>query len=156
MNYSALTGVVSIIVGLVYSIQAYTLPRAVIGKPMAPIIFPLGLGLFMILLGIVLVIQSIKKGEFARGKSTTEKGLSYTAKLIIFTCTTSIIYALLFERIGFVFSTTLFLGSLLYAINGKKEWKVNVSVAVIFSVFVYVLFSKLLGIILPPIPYLYI
>ena len=156
MNYSALAGVVSVLVGIVYSIQSYNLPRAVIGKPMAPVIFPLGLGILMILFGSIQMLRSVRVGEFAfvsemKGKKPE---LTYTAKIIAYTCFIAVIYALLFNRIGYVFSTVFFLGSLLFAVNGIQRWKTNLTVSIVFSLSIYILFSKVLGLILPRMPYI--
>jgi putative tricarboxylic transport membrane protein len=156
MNYSALSGIISVILGAVYAIQAYNLPRASIGKPMAPLIFPLGLGVLMIIFGTVQIIRSVRVGEFAfieemKGK---KHGVSYSAKIIAFTCFIAVVYALLFNRIGYVFSTIFFLGSLLFAVNGVQRWKTNLAVSIVFSLSVYVLFSKVLGLILPRMPYI--
>ncbi len=156
MNYSALSGVVSVLVGIVYAIQSYNLPRAVIGKPMAPVMFPLGLGVLMIVFGAIQIVRSVSIGEFAfvsemKGKKPE---LSYTAKIIAFTCSIAVIYALLFNRIGYVFSTIFFLGALLFAINGIQRWKTNLSVSILFSLSIYILFSKVLGLILPRMPYI--
>ena len=49
-----------------------------------------------------------------------------------------------------------FMISMLIIVNGKKKWKVNIIIALAFSVGIYIIFSKLLGISLPQIPYLYI
>ncbi|MFZ5969641.1 MAG: tripartite tricarboxylate transporter TctB family protein [Bacillota bacterium] len=155
MNLSALTAIATLAVGIVYSIQSYNLPRATIGNPWAPVIFPLGLGVTMTVFGLILLLQSVKNGDF-KNSQNKEKGLTYTGKLIAFTCTVSIIYAMIFEKAGFVISTILFLGSILFAVNGKDQWKVNTLVAVSFSLGIYIVFSKLLGIILPPLPFLYI
>ena len=156
MNYSALSGVVSVMIGIIYTAQAYMLPRAAIGKPLAPLVFPLGLGSLMILFGALQIIRSVRVGEFAgfgamKGQKPT---VSYSAKIIAFTCVVAIIYALLFQRIGYVFSTIFFLGSMLFAINGVARWKTNLAVAIVFSLSVYILFSKLLGLILPRMPFI--
>lgn len=156
MNFSALSGIISLIIGALYTIQAYNLPRAVIGKPMAPIIFPLGLGVLMIVFGAIQVVRSVRVGEFAfiseiKGKKPE---LTYSAKIITFTCFIAVIYALLFTRVGYVFSTIFFLGSLLFAINGIQRWKTNLSVSIVFSLSIYILFSKVLGLILPRMPYI--
>lgn len=158
MDMSALTGIVSIILGVVYSIQAYNLPRATVGKPMSPILFPLGLGALLVIFGIILLVQQILKGKLKiqGDNKPKEKGFSYSAKLIGYTCVVSIIYALLFERIGFVFSTFLFMQAVLMVVNGKMKWKTNTMVSAFFSIGIYVVFAKLFGISLPITPFIYI
>ncbi|PRR80576.1 Tripartite tricarboxylate transporter TctB family protein [Clostridium liquoris] len=152
-NLSALSGIVSIILGIVYIIQTLALPRASIGSPMSPLYFPLGLGVSMVVLGIILVVQEALKGGLnGKARQKSDFRLNYTGKLIIFTCIISIIYAILYERAGFIISTIFFLEAILTAINGKDQWKINTIVAVCFSVGIYILFSKILGIILPITP----
>jgi putative tricarboxylic transport membrane protein len=157
LNIGALSGIITILFGIAYSLMAYNLPKAAIGNPMAPAIFPLILGVGMTILGICLFIVEVRKNKAAaksEAKKETGKGLAYDSKLIIFTCVLALIYALLFERIGYVLSTSLFMGSLLFALNGKAKWKNNVLVAVGFSVCIYLIFQKLLNIPLPMIPFL--
>ena len=69
------------------------------------------------------------------------------------TAVCALIYAFLFDRLGYVLSTILFLEGLLILFNGFAKWKQNTIVAVIFSVVVYVLFFKLLNVYLPPFPF---
>lgn len=153
MNLPALTGILAIILGMIYSIQAYNLPRATVGNPMAPVIFPLVLGIIMVIFGIILFVKESKKGMKAVDKKEDQKeGISSSSKLIIITCLSSIVYALLFERIGYVLSTFIFMGTILFSLNGKKKWKLNIIVAVCFSVGIYFIFLKLLSIPLPMMP----
>jgi len=155
VNRSALTGLIAILLGIIYSYQSYHLPRAAIGKAMAPIYFPLGLGILMVIFGIILFTQTwFKYGIKFHTESTEKKpGLSYTTKLIMFTSTISIIYALLFDVLGYVLSTILFLGTILFVVNGKKQWKVNMLVSISFALAIYLVFSNLLGIVLPKMPF---
>lgn len=154
MNIGAITGLLAIIIGGIYSISAYNLPRATVGNPIAPILFPLGLGVTMFIFGIILFIKETKneRGLAKEKRKNQKKSLSSSGKLVIITCLSSIIYALLFERIGYVLSTFLFMGLILFAINGKANWKTNVLVAVCFSVGIYFIFLKLLSIPLPALP----
>ena len=65
----------------------------------------------------------------------------------------SILYALIFDHVGYVLATILFLEGVMMVFNGVKAWKLNTLVAVIFSVFIYVLFYRVLGVYLPPLPF---
>ncbi len=158
MNFQAMTGIAAVIIGIAYSIQAYHLPRATVGNPLAPMVFPLILGLLMLVCGIILLVkEGMKKKEVTADQEKEKakpKGLTRSTKLIIFTCVSSVIYALLFERIGYVLSTLLFMSSILFALNGKEKWKTNIIVATCFSISIYVVFLKLLSISLPLMPIL--
>ncbi|GBF12486.1 tripartite tricarboxylate transporter TctB family protein [Tepidibacillus infernus] len=155
MNTTALTGIVSILIGIVYSIQSYQLPKATVGNAWAPIYFPLGLGVLMAIFGVVMLVQGLAKGKANNGEQKQGKmKMTYTAKLIAFTSVVSIIYALLFDRIGYVLSTIFFLGAILFVVNGVKQWKTNMIVSISFALGIYIVFSKFLGIILPKMPFI--
>ena len=152
MKYTGITGVAALIFGILYTYQAHNLPRASIGNPMAPVYFPFALGVLMILFGVYLTALALKDGEFTelKKRASSFKGFDYTAKTIAVTCAVSIVYARIFNHVGFVLATIFFLGSILFKINGKAQWKTNSLVAIIFSVSVYMLFSRVFGIYLPP------
>ncbi|WP_250543369.1 tripartite tricarboxylate transporter TctB family protein, partial [Staphylococcus pseudoxylosus] len=60
-----------------------------------------------------------------------------------------IIYAFIFEPFGFLISTILFLGCIMFLINGYKRWLQNILVTVIFSGIAWYTFSQLLDVSLP-------
>ena len=68
---------------------------------------------------------------------------------IIFTIVFALVYALLFEPLGFLISTILFLGAVLFLINGFKHWFQNILVTIIFSAIAWYTFSQLLDVSLP-------
>lgn len=82
--------------------------------------------------------------------------LDSNLKKIGLTCLFSILYAILFDKLGYVISTILFLQGVLFLFNGFKKWKTNTVVVLIFSLFIYILFSKLLGVYLPMTPGIWI
>jgi len=72
-----------------------------------------------------------------------------TPFLIISTLVLAIIYAFVFEKIGFLISTILFLGGLLFVINGRKKWVTNIVISFVFSFTAWYAFSQLLKVSLP-------
>ena len=161
MNIKTKSGIAVMMFGIFYGILAYTMPKAVIGDPMAPAIFPLILGAGLTIMGAFYFVrenkawkEKVKKEgvkEIDPAAAAIEKK---TNKLIGLTCISGIGYAFFFEHLGYVISTSLFIGIIMFAINGKKKWKLCISVALIFSVVVYILFSYLLSIPLPMMPIL--
>jgi putative tricarboxylic transport membrane protein len=174
---SLISGFVTIGVGAVYLIMSMALPRAAVGMPQAPKVFPIGLSVLMLALGVALVVQQYlaalqkrkTEGPSAVGRQTVakakvtaagaaktkEKGrLEDHTKKIILTVANGVLYALLFRPIGYVLSTIVFLGLELLLFSGLKRWKMILTVSLIFSVFVYVLFSTVLGVYLPRMPIL--
>ncbi len=70
MTTNILTGIISIVLGLVYSITALRLPRMAMGDRLGPKIFPYFVGIVTIITGIALILQDrnpekrSKKAEF--------------------------------------------------------------------------------------------
>lgn len=153
MNLSVLAGVFTVILGIFYTIQAMLLPLASIGNPLAPKVFPLGVGILIIFFGVTLLVKEIKKSgfKFTISKNEADKG---NVKLIACISMICILYGLIFRRLGYVISTIIFLEIILLLFNGKEKWKTNTIVAVSFSILIYVVFSMFLGVTLPPIPFI--
>lgn len=161
MNIKTKTGIGVTGFGLLYAVAAFLMPRASIGNPVAPLIFPLVLGVGLAILGALYTMREskawkkeVEENGVKKLDPATEQLNAKTNKLIILTSVSGIGYAFLFEHLGYVISTSLFMGIIMFAINGKAKWKLNLGVAIIFSVAVYILFSSLLSIPLPMMPIL--
>ena len=144
-----MTGIISIVLGVLYLFGMMQIENAAIGHPHAPIYFPAALGIGMVILGIV---QLIKDKKISVTQYTTDK----TIPMILKTAGIIIIYALLFVPAGYVISTMVFMFMMLYLFNGKDKMKRTVITTIVFSILVYVVFSKLLGVYLPVMPFIYI
>lgn len=153
MTINVVTGILSFLLGVGYSYLSWTLPRATVGNPIAPSIFPLILGFGMSLMGIILLIQEKARTQKKEGKPIsfilTQYGKSITAVTLL-----CVFYVILFERIGYLLSTFLFLSVVLYMFNGKNRWKSILGISLGFSVGVYILFGEVLNIQLPRMPLL--
>lgn len=153
MRPNALVGLVSIVFGTFYGIQAYYLPKAVIGNPMAPIYFPLGLGVMMAFFGIILFVTEAKKGLNSDDKSRRPKFHAHSIKLIGIVVALCLIYTAIFDHAGFVFSTMFFLMSMLMIINnGKSKVLMNSIISLCFSFGMWYVFVKVFQISLPSSP----
>jgi putative tricarboxylic transport membrane protein len=156
MTITTVTGIVAVLLGAVYTAQAWNLPRATVGVPMGPILFPLILGVGMTVLGAMLIVQEhlrLKRPASA-GKTAVSFKLTVFGKSIAIVTGFCVLYVMLFEFLGYVLSTFLFLGAVLLLFNGKGRWKISLIVATCFSVGVYVLFGSVLSIQLPRMPLL--
>ena len=150
MNMTLVFGSLSFVLGTAITWMSLNLPEASIGLPNAPKVFPAGLGILMILFAFILIARELlrlkKSGPADSG--TRNPHLSKIA----FTCLFGVLYALLFNPIGYVLSTFLFLEAELWMFNGGAKWKVNSIVAASFSLSIYLLFAKALGVYLPMTP----
>ena len=124
---------------------AWLLPDAAIGNPMAPKYFPLGVGAIAFICSAMVLMRGIKRGYVPK-KSKADPGYWVLIVGLIVCC---LGYAAILELAGFIISTTLFLGAMLFLVNGVKGWIANIAVSVIFSVGVWYVFTKMFLFTLP-------
>lgn len=139
---------ICILIGTVYLIMTLNLPDARLGDADAPKYFPIIVAIFFIVMSIVYFI----KEYLAHYEVREDVKLLFkkdTLFLIIATLVLSLIYTLIFERLGYLFSTILFLGALLFLINGKNKWLANILVSFLFSIGTWYVFTQLLDVSLP-------
>lgn len=157
MSISLLTGLITFIIGMSYTLAAVHLPEASVGRAHEPKLFPLALGALMIILSISLISQElIKKGQ--KEKSNYEKVVfkfDTHIKNIVLTVLNALVYSFLFAKAGYVISTFLFTGLELLLFSGTKKWKSCALIAISFSLVIYILFNKLLGVYLPMTPFIW-
>ncbi len=157
MNGDSVVGAVAALLGIVYSLQALRLPKALIGNPWAPMYFPLGLGAAMTILGAVLCLSSLRSARKHKTDETRKASESQAkpavdkefARLALGTIGLCVLYAAAFMRLGFVVSTLLFLGAMLFVVNGIRRWLTNIIVTVAFTYGTWFAFERLLMIHLP-------
>lgn len=140
--------VLLILFGVIYLVLTLNIPKSNIGNPNSPMYFPMIVGLLLLIMSIVYFFQEFKK----RNESFTAFSQLLERKTfirIILTIVLTVIYALTFERLGFLISTIVFLGGIMFLINGYKRWLQNILVTVIFSGIAWYTFSQLLDVSLP-------
>ncbi len=152
-------GIVSILLGLYYAISAFQLPRASMGDPMAPVYYPMVLGVGMICMGIVLSIRGYKEVAIAKQSASQSESADQDKKadsrdknfwiLILGAVILGIVYTLVFTTVGFLISTALFMFALFTLVNGFNNWLKHVIIAVVFSVSVWFIFQNLFMLNLP-------
>ena len=157
MSLSILPSLLFLALGIVYTAATVLLPDASVGRPFEPKIFPFMLGILMIVLSLSMMIKEIaalRNAEKSNGNEPFYKEVGF--KNILLTCGFSVLYALLFDKLGYVLSTVLFLELELMLFKSLKNWKTNTIVAFVFSLFIYIVFSKVLGVYLPLTPGIWI
>ncbi len=153
VSLSIIPSLLCFVLGLVYTTSTLMLPDASVGRSYEPKIFPMMLGTALILLSLALLIKEVKALKTkTSGNNKLPLYKEAGFRKILLTCFFSGIYALIFDKAGYVISTVLFLEVELLLFNGGKNWKVNTAVALLFSLFIYIIFSKLLGVYLPLTP----
>ncbi|PKL23922.1 MAG: hypothetical protein CVV47_11675 [Spirochaetae bacterium HGW-Spirochaetae-3] len=155
MTWNMITGLIATLIGVAYGWSAWNLPRATFGSATGHIVYPVILGALMTFLGLVLIVKELLVKEKPSARNAPKFGpLTRHGKEIAAAIGASLVYAIIFEPLGYVISTILYLGAVLFLVNGRVKVARTVIVAVFFSVGVYVLFSVLLGIQLPRMPLL--
>jgi putative tricarboxylic transport membrane protein len=155
MNATIVSGGITFVLGIAVTWMALTLPTASVGIPYAPKVFPAGLGILILGLSAFQVVKEFSRVKKAQETHTRER--DPYLKPVLLTCVAALLYALVFKRIGYVPATFLFLQAELWLFGGEsRNWKVNTLVSILFSVGIYLLFAKALGVYLPRIPYLWI
>ena len=100
--------------------------------------------------GLIIFISNYRKIKTegipaAEKKDESEKHF----KLIIVTIILSIFYAYFFKKAGYVLSTTVYLGSVLFVLRGTKKWISNIVIPLAFSYIIVLTFGNFLQIYLP-------
>ncbi|MDR1916366.1 MAG: tripartite tricarboxylate transporter TctB family protein [Synergistaceae bacterium] len=152
MRPNAWVAVTAIIFGLAYGVQTTGLRRAPIGNPMAPLYFPMGLAILMVFLGALLFYFEARKGLNSDDKSKRPHFSFHSMKLILIVIALCLLYTVTFDRIGFVFSTIIFLLAMLTFINGRQRTVMNVVITLFYSIGMWYIFVHVFQIMLPASP----
>lgn len=140
--------VIFIIGSVIYGIMIFNLPLASLGEPELPRYFP-GFVCAGILIFSLIDLINIRKENYKENEDLHLIVDSRSVKLISIILLICLGYALLFEILGYLISTILFIGSLLFYLNGKKTWKMNVIVTLVVVLSTWYSFTQLLDITLP-------
>ena len=138
--------VCTLILAGVYFYATERLPSLEIGDPLGPKAFPRLLGILLVITAVILLFEMIRGRKVvesdipSRGPSTRGSH-AVVAGVAVWT----FFYFLVFEFLGYVLSTSIYL-LVLMAYFHKNKWTSNVLTAVLFSVISYLMFTKLLGV----------
>lgn len=134
-----------LLIGLLFVIESMKIASSAYGSTVGPKIFPLGLGIILILLSLRLLYETFK---YKKEAASSEK-LQYKKFLIILV--SAALYAFLLEKLGYVISTFLFL---LIAFQTMERGRIvpTLIIAAVFSFGVYYFFAEFLGGSLPGFP----
>lgn len=140
--------VCTVLVAGVYLWATAQIPSLDLGDPLGPKAFPrmLGAGLLIAAGMLLLEILKARKAPPAADAPAAE-GTHYGVIGGIIGWTA--LYIFVFERLGFVLSTTVYL-LVLTAVFNRGRWLMNGLTSVLFSVGSYAVFTKLLGVNLAP------
>lgn len=137
-------GLLLFIIAAVYLYLSFQLPN----YEYAPIdadVIPKGLGILLLVLSVFLFFSHVVETDAEKAKRNIPKkelGVIAAVFAMIF------VYILLFEAIGFIITTTLFIFFCSWFL-GYRAWKTNILVSLLFPIVMYAIFVFALGIVLP-------
>jgi len=142
------TGIFSVVIGLIYLLMTLQLPEPAMADPIGPIVFPMIIGLATVFCGGLLIFRDLKskKREFIKIDFELNKGLYIK---IAVTIVLGIIYGLVLEPVGYLISTFFFILIIMFVVNGFSRKIENLLVSLGFSILTYVIFFMILQLSLP-------
>lgn len=148
MTTNILTGIISIVLGLVYSITALRLPQMAMGDRLGPKIFPYFVGIVTIITGIAMILQD--RNPEKRSKKVDfgfKEHKNVWIKIGLLTIA-GIVFGLVIDGLGYMIATALFMFFVSMLINRGRLVQ-NTVIAVLFSVVTYFVFGVALKLSLP-------
>ena len=142
--------VCTLILAGAYFYATEKLPSLEIGDPLGPKAFPRLLGVGLLITAVVLLLE-ILRGRKAAPKPAVapEAGAGGSIIVVGAVALWTLLYFIMFERLGYVLATSIYLLVLTNYFNRGKRIA-NVATSILFSVISYLMFTKLLGVNLPP------
>jgi putative tricarboxylic transport membrane protein len=142
--------VCTLVLAGVYFYATEQLPSLEIGDPLGPKAFPRLLGIGLVITAIVLLFEILRARKAPAAKAAPADPESRGAMLVVGgVALWTLLYFLMFERLGYIVSTSIYLLVLTGYFNRGKH-VANVLTSILFPVISYLMFTKLLGVNLPP------
>ena len=155
MTNNLATGLISLVLGIVYLCMTLGLPDVTIGDPLGPRLFPMIVGVGAMVCGILLVAGEIRASRGgARQRPEQETTMDRSSKKTLygrigFTILAGIIYGFFLDSAGYLISTFVFIMILMCLVNTLKRMTENIIIALGFSVVTYLVFATLFKVSLP-------
>ena len=144
-TFDTIAGCVFLIVGMFFIVASTGISASSYGSKVGPNIFPTGLGAILVFLSIIVITQARKVQPAAKGKG--QKNYKRFALVL----SSTFLYILLFETLGYVISTFLYL-VFVFQVMDRKKPLYAILIAAFFSAAVYTAYVIILQGTLPPFP----
>jgi putative tricarboxylic transport membrane protein len=141
-----------VFLGAGYLYSTWLIKSIRIGDPVGPKVFPIIVGIGIILSALGLLFESWREARSAktRDEATKAEGPSpHNIPAVAAVIAWMALYVILMEPLGFMIACTTFLLGMM-AYFHRNHWATNIAVSVIFSVTIYTVLTKLLQAPLPP------
>lgn len=141
-----------IVLAGVYFWGTAKIPSLDIGDPLGPKAFPRLLGVGLLITAGLLLAEMLRDRSRARGQASAREAEAATGDgsrshlwVIAGVTAWTAGYFAVFERLGYIVATTVFLLALMAWFN-RGRWVANVLTSVLFTVGSWILFVKILGV----------
>jgi putative tricarboxylic transport membrane protein len=117
--------------------------------PMGPKVFPVLLGVLLIVGSVLLFLETVRaRRQAPKEEKEPQQETGKPARVLWAVVAWTVIFLFAFEPLGYVVATTIYIFPLTIYFNAKKWWT-NTITSLLFPIGVYVLFVKILGVMLP-------
>ncbi len=137
--------VVTLLLAVIYLYATAQIPSLAIGDPLGPKAFPRLLGIGLILSAVLLFIETMRAGKRKAAQPALPAAGRHHFWIIAAVVGWTALYLAVFERLGYVVASAIYLLALMAYFNPGK-WLPNVLTSVLFCVFSYLLFTKALSV----------
>ncbi len=141
-----IASVLFLMAGIFFIVESRKLSATAYGSEVGPDLFPLGLGIILVLLSLRLIVETFRYPSEEKG-STRLDVKRFTVILLA-----AVIYAVILEPVGYVLSTFLFLVVAIQAME-RGKWISTIVLSGLFSTGVYYLYVDILKGTLPGFPF---
>lgn len=141
-----------LVLAAVYFWATSQIPTLEIGDPLGPKAFPRLLGVGLLITAAMLLGEMIRdrKSEAAsKPAAVSETKEQGNTGIVVAAVVATAVYFLLFELLGYLISTTVYLLAMTHIFHPKGRYMVNGLTSVIYGIGSYFAFTKLLGVNLP-------
>lgn len=155
MTKNLVTGLISLVLGVVYLFMTLRLPDVSIGDPLGPKLFPMIVGVGALLSGVLLVAGELRAAKSGRRQRADEEtAVERSARKALYgkiglTILAGLVYGLLLDTVGYLISTFVFMMILMCLVNTIRRMAENTIISLGFSVITYVLFATIFQVSLP-------
>ena len=146
--------VIAILFGIFVILEARTVKTPMFQDPIGPRAFFYGCGLIFILGGLVNIAQRVQAWRLfpthaipAEGVAD-EPGHPASFRRAALLTLVSLVYVLTLRPVGYLIGTPLYIIAGLWILE-QRNWLLNIAVALVFTIFFYIVFAQGLGVWLP-------
>ncbi|MCZ2840188.1 tripartite tricarboxylate transporter TctB family protein [Modestobacter sp. VKM Ac-2985] len=144
-RFDRYASILFLLIGLGFVLESRKIAASAYGSNVGPDIFPMGLGIVLILLSLRLLFET-------KGNAMSEsKKRQYDYKRFLIILISAIFYGLLIETVGYVITTFVFL-TVCFQVMERGGWLKTLLISGGFSCGIYYLYVKVLDGSLPGFP----